>query len=43
MAGVSCSGSSPAHAALLHRAIASVQAPPPPGGGFFASQSVNFH
>ncbi len=43
MAGVSCSGSSPAHAALLHRAIASVQAPPPPGGGFFASQAVNFH
>ncbi len=43
MAGVSSTGSSPAHAALLHRAIASVQAPPPPGGGFFASQAVNFH
>ena len=43
MAGIGCSGSSPAHAALLHRAIASVQAPPPPGGGFFASQAVNFH
>ncbi len=41
--GISCSGSSPAHAGLLRTAIASVQAPPPPGGGFFASQSVNFH
>jgi protein TonB len=43
MGGIGCSGSTPAHAALLHRAIASVQAPPPPGGGFFASQAVNFH
>ena len=43
MAGVSCSGSSPAHASLLRMAIASVQAPPPPGGGFFAAQAVNFH
>ncbi len=43
MAGVSCSGSSPAHASLLRMAIASVQAPPPPGGGFFAVQAVNFH
>ena len=43
MAGIGCSGSTPAHAALLHRAIASVQAPPPPGGGFFAAQAVNFH
>ncbi|CAN3989945.1 hypothetical protein [Methylocystis bryophila] len=43
MGGVACSGSTPAHAALLHRAIASVQAPPPPGGRFFASQSVKFH
>jgi periplasmic protein TonB len=43
MGGISCSGSSPAHAGLLRTAIASVQAPPPPGGGFFASQSVNFH
>jgi periplasmic protein TonB len=43
MSGIGCSGSSPAHASLLHTAIASVHAPPPPGGGFFASQSVNFH
>jgi protein TonB len=43
MSGIGCSGSSPGHAALLHRAIASVQAPPPPGGGFFASQAVHFH
>ncbi len=43
MSGIGCSGSSPAHAALLHRAIASVEAPPPPGGGFFASQAVHFH
>lgn len=43
MGGIACSGSTPAHAALLRTAIASVQAPPPPGGGFFASQSVNFH
>ncbi len=42
MSSVSCSGSSPAHAGLLHRAIASTHAPPPPGGGFFASQSVHF-
>jgi periplasmic protein TonB len=43
MSGIGCSGSSPAHAALLHTAIASVRAPPPPGGGFFASQAVHFH
>jgi len=43
MSGIGCSGSSPAHASLLHTAIASVRAPPPPGGGFFASQAVNFH
>ena len=43
MTGISCSGSSPAHASLLRMAIASVQAPPPPGGGFFAAQAVNFH
>jgi len=43
MSGIGCSGSSPAHAALLHRAIAAVRAPPPPGGGFFASQAVHFH
>jgi len=43
MTGVSCSGSSAAHASLLRMAIASVQAPPPPGGGFSAVQTVNFH
>ena len=43
MSGIGCSGSTPAHASLLHTAIASVRAPAPPGGGFFASQSVNFH
>jgi protein TonB len=43
MSGVSCSGSSGAHAAILRRAISSTHAPPPPGGGFFASQSVRFH
>jgi periplasmic protein TonB len=43
MSGVSCSGSTPAHAALLQRAVASTHAPPPPGGGFFASQGVHFH
>jgi periplasmic protein TonB len=43
MTGISCSGSSPAHASLLRIAIASVQAPPPPGGGFFAVQPINFH
>jgi protein TonB len=37
------SGSSPGHAALARRILASVHAPPPPGGGFFASQSFNFH
>ena len=42
MAGISCSGSSPSHAALLRSAIAATHAPPPPGGGFFAAQSVNF-
>jgi len=43
MTGISCSGSSSAHASLLQRAIASTHAPPPPGGGFFASQGVHFH
>ena len=43
MSGIGCSGSTPAHASLLHTAISSVRAPAPPGGGFFASQSVNFH
>jgi periplasmic protein TonB len=42
MSGISCSGSSSAHASLARRAIASTHAPPPPGGGFFASQSLNF-
>lgn len=40
---VSASGSSPAHAALARRILASVHAPPPPGGAFFASQSFHFH
>jgi len=43
MVGVSCSGSTGAHAALLRHAISSTHAPPPPGGGFFAAQSVRFH
>jgi protein TonB len=42
MTGISCSGSTPGHAALLQRAIAAVHAPPPPGGAFFASQPVHF-
>lgn len=41
--GISASGSSPAHAALARRILASVHAPAPPGGGFFASQSFHFH
>ncbi len=43
MSGIACSGSTPAHAGLLQRAIASTHAPPPPGGGFFAAQGVHFH
>jgi periplasmic protein TonB len=43
MSGISCSGSTSAHAGLLQRAISSTHAPPPPGGGFFASQGVHFH
>ncbi len=43
MSGISCSGSTTAHAGLLQRAIASTHAPAPPGGGFFASQGVHFH
>ncbi len=43
MTGISCSGSSGAHASLLRSAIAATHAPPPPGGGFFAAQSVHFH
>ncbi len=42
MTGISCSGSSGAHASLLRSAIAATHAPPPPGGGFFAAQSVHF-
>lgn len=42
MSGISCSGSSSAHASVLRGAIASTHAPPPPGGGYFASQSVHF-
>ncbi|WP_159728828.1 hypothetical protein [Methylosinus sp. Ce-a6] len=40
---ISASGSSPAHAALARRILASVHAPPPPSGAFFASQSFHFH
>jgi protein TonB len=40
--GISCSGSSGAHASLLHSAIAATHAPPPPGGGFYAAQGVHF-
>ncbi|HMK91020.1 MAG TPA: hypothetical protein VK446_15470 [Methylocystis sp.] len=43
MGGVSCSGSSPSHTAMLRSAIYATHAPPPPGGAFFGSQSVNFH
>ncbi len=43
MTGVSCSGSSGAHASLLRSAISATHAPPPPGGGFYAAQSVHFH
>lgn len=43
ISGISASGSTPAHAALARRIMASVHAPPPPGGGFFASQAFHFH
>lgn len=43
ISGISASGSTPAHAALARRIIASVRAPPPPGGDFFASQGFQFH
>lgn len=41
--GITASGSTPAHAALARRIMASVHAPPPPGGAFFASQPFTFH
>jgi protein TonB len=41
--GISVTGSTPAHAALARRIIASVHAPPPPDGAFFASQNFHFH
>lgn len=41
--GVNATGSTPAHAALARRIIASVHAPPPPDGAFFASQNFHFH
>lgn len=41
--GISATGSTPAHAALARRIMASVHAPPPPDGGFFASQNFHFH
>lgn len=40
--GISASGSTPAHAALARRIMASVHAPAPPGGAFFASQHFHF-
>ncbi|MBL1257718.1 hypothetical protein [Methylocystis sp. Sn-Cys] len=43
IAGISASGSTPAHAALARQIMSSVHAPPPPGGGFFASQNFHFH
>ena len=43
IASISASGSSPAHAALARRILASVHAPPPPGGSFIATQSFHFH
>jgi protein TonB len=41
--GISATGSTPGHAALARRIMASVHAPPPPDGGFFASQNFHFH
>ena len=42
--GVSCSGSTGSHMALLRSAISATRPPgPPPGGGFTTSQSVRFH
>ncbi|HYA79585.1 MAG TPA: hypothetical protein VED87_01480, partial [Methylocystis sp.] len=42
--GVSCSGSSGSHMALLRSAIYATHPPgPPPGGGFTTSQAVRFH
>jgi len=44
IAGVSCSGTTPSHAALLRSAIYATRPPgPPPGGGFSTSQPVRFH
>lgn len=44
ISGVSCSGSTGSHMALLRSAISATRPPgPPPGGGFATSQSVNFH
>lgn len=41
--GLSCSGSSPTHAAMLRSALLATHAPPPPGGGLSTSQTVRFH
>lgn len=41
--GIAASGSTPAHAALARRIMASVHAPPPPDGAFFATQNFHFH
>lgn len=43
IAGVSCSGTMPAHAALLRAAILATQTPgPPPGGGLEVRQAAEF-
>ena len=34
---------SPAHAEIVKKILASVQAPPPPGGSFDVSQNFKFH
>lgn len=41
--GVSCSGSTPTHMAMLRSALLATHAPPPPGGGLSTSQTVRFH
>lgn len=42
--GVSCSGTTPAQAALLRAAIIATQTPgPPPGGGLYTMQPATFH
>jgi len=40
--GVSCSGSTTTHTAMLRSGILATHAPPPPGGSFFGAQAVHF-